>query len=437
MILIAVGLLAGCSDREAAKRHEALVGLENAIALARTADRGFVPFDQADGEPPISLQAYRNDRNGKVTQALEVLSRDAPADQRASVKRLLSGYHSSDARYQTRDAANHWTDLAGRISHLLGRMMTIDRIDHRASILETDETPMLEEVGSELEARRSKQGSLEKKVAQHEASIAELNQQIDDLDRQKQLILLEAAGLRRHAFVEKGQQNLEMQRQAAAVQSEAMKLEKQMQELILDRDGVQDKYRIDREQLALYADSTQWLEEVIEQSRAIQATTQDARQEALDAKANQSELMYQRFEKIHASFNEQVDRQLTEAAEEAAKAASVLGGARGSDLERLAAQMTHLYVITQHIMVCRTYGRSLDLLAARADRLVPQRAGSFRATAQDIHKKRDELVAKADQIDADATELVDGLSDEGMSSQYQRYLTNYRQRVHGEPEPSN
>ena len=431
VILIAVGLFAGCRDADADRRHKAMEDLQHAIELARAADQGFIPVSGVQGDSQLRLQAYRNASIGEVTKALEALSRDVPDAQSGPVKQLLSGYHSSNARYQAREAANQWTELTGRISHLLAHMMAIDRIDRRALILESDETPMLETVGDELDKRDGKRQFLEKSVARQGASISELDKKISELDREKQLILLDAAELRRQAFVEKGQQNLDMQRQAAEVQTEAMKLEKQMQELSLDRDKIQDTYRTDREQLALYAESTEWLEQVIGQAQTRQEASQAAHQEALEQKASQSDRMYQQFEQIHARFNEQVDGRFVEAAEVADRAVSVLSGTRGAHLERLAAHMSQLHVLSQHIMIMTTYGESLKLIAVRADRLVPERAGSFHVTVQDVRKKRDELVAKADVINADANELVEAVSDEDGLSEYRNYLANYHQRIHG------
>ena len=438
--LMILGVLPGCSDREAAKRRQWQKNLEARSGDIQRIEKGYVPHEQQfKGGQWLDLQTHRQDQVAVLIPNLQSLARDADRRQKPGAKSLLADYCLSTARHGARRAIAAWGSVGNESAMLISQMASVGQADRRARSLDIDDTPILATLGEEKQRRDDQLGEYQKLVAEAQRLVDQMNERIVDLGVQKDQTLQQAGDLRKQAFVLKGAEQMALYRRETDLQIQAARFEKQVQDLRLKRDLVQSSLKIDQQQLELYRSSKKWLTKQIETITQQQMQLRKLHDSALKRKDELAGELQTQFAKVQADYDAQVDKVSDGAVGMAGRAVKEIGNpprGRGEFmLDKLTAQVTLLHVITQQVVIAGSYGRTLDLLARQAQRLELSSANSLRETADQVRRKQRELAAKAEEVAADANETgrhLEGDRDEQVTkaaTAQRSHISTYQDRI--------
>ncbi len=445
MLMVAVLLslwAVGCADPAAVQQSKLIKDLEKALAEAEQAQFGYVPASAKDADGnTMRLQDYRQQKIASVIPKLTALAGKETGDQRTSVRRLLADCHASAARFALREALTVWSELGRQSTDLVSRMALVAATGGRSDVLAGDESPLANRLHERKSQLESDLRDHREKANQAGEAIAELDGDLGELNAEKDQLWQQVSDHRKAGFTAEGEAQLAIFREAADVETKANRVEKEVQKLQLRKDLIESGLRIEQRQVEINEASIKWIEQQLDASAQRAA---DARQEQEKSQADMQSAaaaFHEQFNAIQTRVGGVLDEHFQAATGHVEKAVRTFESERSRDpdvkLHRLTMMLTHLYVLTQRIMVAGDYGRTLSLLADESERMELDFAGSMREAAKQLAATQDELIAAAagvqEAADALADEVIDqtgeGSVEQTAAAKQKEHVANYLKRI--------
>lgn len=397
--LALAGVLCGC-DQTASQFAEAQQYLDAALDKVNNAERGFTSSGGQD------LQAYRQTVLASAIPDLKrVISTGVP-QQQVAASRLHAQIDASAARSDTRKAVTVYAELANELASSVTYLLAVDRATVRAADFDRnlDEIIARYEADSEQDAEQREVLSAEVETLREE--LEGMVNIIDDLHDQADQAFAESQKLREEAFVATGEQRYELEESAAQAELRANKASTEADKMEAQADAVRARLALVQAQVQLktqdIADLAVQVEEVQQREQADRESREKAlaeREEAAEVLTSKLDQLFDRYEKevrdpLEAA-HEQMDQAvgMLESAVSRAGANQELRGDVNSDL--LSAQIAKINILTEHALLAADFAGKLNVFAADADRLLPERAEKITGLIDALTARQAELRTEA------------------------------------------
>jgi len=452
-MMIGASLLVGCVDEQAANRRAVRKQFMEVMKLIATADQGYVPNGQeieiqlTVGNKQITetrsdLQAFRQQvLTDSAKQLQEILEIGSPS-QTTSARRVLGDVYASQARYSLLQAMTSWAALADQSASLISYLESVDWADSRVRRFDTDERPLLTEYQKDQQAYQGKIKDFAQQITQLGHQIRKLNDKIETLNNKSEEAAQKAQALQGLALVTTDgdkQYNLYNQastadRKANIASTTALKLG-----VLLDIQNSELALLVKRHLIA--QDAIKTLDKQIAAAKKRQGRL--PYKQALSQKTQAITKLIAVLNQITSDYTSLVENRLEFAAEKMNDAMDQIDLPNSGQVDRLAqieqlgrmCDMTH--VLTEHVLVSGSHGKTLAVIASQTNRLIPDQAAMTMDMAQQMYVKQKDLIQLVKQIISDATascnQLSRGLADSDPRAQLPKEqmqrLESYRRQI--------
>jgi hypothetical protein len=457
-LVLLLSVLPACDDERAAQIEQSRAEFETALATYREADRGIVPAAPGaePGRTALDLQGYRQQQLQKAAEALKGTLAQGTDSQKVAAYRLLADTAASSARHHATEAMQAWAALEPRTSNLLEMLLAVDRANARVNAF--DAGP-----GEALLAELNKaKAAAQERVQLHEATIAKLRPVIDDLaaqvakfDKASQESKAQAAQLSTQAFTSSGDQQVSLYERADKAERAAASAEAEGRNVGVRLEVSNSELAIASRQLELAKEALTNVQKQIADAEGAQAELRGQREEALRARQEAAAALKASQEAVAADYQAQVVQPFQRAIEEGQQAVKHLSEAltrapgnqgRSVQADLLAKQVALADIMLQRVIANAGYGKVLSVLAAQAQRLMPD-STSFATDAKDVAAAGDEAASQTQQQISEALGLAAELGGSPdatdpattFANEQSESLDQYKQRlaeVRGEAAPA-
>ncbi|MFA9477472.1 hypothetical protein ACERK3_04105 [Phycisphaerales bacterium AB-hyl4] len=412
--LFALAPLVGCDEQ---RQGSAQRQLDAAVATINEAQLGFV----SDVEES-NLAEHRLETLGQAANNLRAVITDGDRDQQVIARRLLADIHATATQGMLRDAGREDAALRLRAGSIITQLGAYELANARVRRFDRDDALMIEQLNEEI---REQRGSREQTQQRRERVAGELEQlreqrqqlrdQIDDAHGQ-------ARDLRDQAFVAEGDEQYELEEEAAQL---VLRAEKQAAEA----EQLEGQITIGEADLLLADQRIELIDSLVEELRdQVQkvegqtAQTADWRDEAEADRNEAFETLREEFEQLieayHASVRdryERVSERADEAADQASQAAQMASGRErpAARAELLARQGDQIRAFVNHADAISGLGLVLGIVVERVEATQPDAVRPFEEGFSDLVDRQERLAEEAELLIDAALELADELLGEG------------------------
>lgn len=447
--IVALAMLAGCSDQSAQQEANQVKLLDDALALIHQAEQGYVPKQGADRfDPPedqfrkIELQAYRQNKLSQAIGRLQPLTKGESNLQWITVlaNRLLADAHTASARDMSRDAMADWSALANRCVTLLSYAGSINQAQSRL-ILCGDESHLVDAMNDDLKKTRHQLDDQRSAADRKKEQIDQLNQSIVDLDVKRDQTVAEARQLTEQAYLVQGHEKQDLENQAAETEMVAYKYGSQAQQIVVHRDRYDLELMMLEEEIRLTEELDASISQQIDKATKRQQNSQRLADAARQDQNEVAKLLDEEFGQIKTTYRQTVEQPLASAAEAVGSAITALeaaeGKVRGKDKEDiqhelLAKQVAKIHILSDDFISSGSFGRTIGLLAVSASSSRNLDVTSYDSEYAKLVTRQSHLASEAANLAKEANQLAESLADPGTDpfvDHHREYLAQYKNEI--------
>lgn len=410
--------LAACNDPTAQQHAQARAELDRALALIHEANQGFVPDIVAD--KPIDLESFRYSKYEQALPLLEKVISTAAPDLVGPAQSLAADLYAATARHHVDQAKAGWASLSLPLAKSTALLLAIESYSDRAELFDVNQSPLLSQLnGYENDANRQLQ-PLQDKLKSHEQAIAAMENQQAALKSEATALLKDSQSAQDRAFLTTGAEKLKLEDLSTELTAKADTVQAQIEQL-----GV--KLELFNAEASILRTQTQALGESIsalnDQTRSIsdrEAQMHALAKAALADRDKTADELVNEVQQIIQGFADNVEGNITQAAQAWERSQQLTqaaaASAKSSD-DRQTQQMLQLsrlgdkvYMTNLYTQVLGSYGDTFARMAARANRVIPQRAPLFAQVMQSAVARQNEMIESARAAINDAATLASGLA---------------------------
>lgn len=453
-VLVSVTFCVGCVDEDAAGRRKVHGEFLDVMALIATADQGYVPIgdeievrvkvgDQEVVEERRDVEAFRQKVLAQAAQKLQAIVKKGSETQKISARRVLADVYASQSRYVQRQAMATWASIAARSATLMSYLGSVDRADARVRLFDTDEQPLLGQLNKDRQATEVRIDELDQEIRQRQGHIETVAAQMRKLNDRSEQASQQAQNLHGKALVSpKLAKQYELYDQSAKINRRANRDSAAAQTHGVELDVIQSELALLVEQQRIEQQAIQILDNQIAAGRKRQARLPYKQATAEKVEAIEELVFF--LGKITSNYRRDVEGELeratnkmNDAIDQVADSSLGVDDDQAIQIERLGHMTDMAHVLTEHIVLAGSHGRTLNAIVQQSERLMPSQSSDFFSEAQRVYLKQRNLIETAKRIIIDAAAGCDQLSrgmPEGdplvrLAKQQAERLEGYRQRI--------
>lgn len=423
LLLIAVLLIAGGCDQEAARQQQGRKQFDEILAALRDVELGYVsasPEEVVADNPKDpaahrqSMELFRQEQLKKTFVILQPIlenGNDYTVEQQVDARRLAADIYTSSARFQMRQLNDSWTNLSARSVVMMSYLVAVGRNQSLAQNMQIDDKPLIEQIKKtlrdttvELEKREKEATQVTSKADEFKKSIAELKKQIDALDAQAQK-------LKSDAFVAKGKEKYKLLDDASSIARQAAILDARRQVDQAQLENINAQKAMLTEQIDFSLEFIDSLERQIEDATKRQKLGEEqtirAKQEMTDAEQR----FLDEFNAVVEQFSTVVYPQFAQVNSEMDRALGMLNKAHGLasgedrqmiEIELLSKEVAALNMQTSMSMIINDMGNKYQQILNRATKgkhtLMADRKATFQSAYEDMQRKQTGINQQAQKL---------------------------------------
>ncbi|MEX1015249.1 MAG: hypothetical protein WDZ31_00785 [Phycisphaeraceae bacterium] len=422
---MALAPLAGCGEepRSAAQRH-----LDAAIHTVSQAQYGFVP----EGED-MPLADYRLQTLEQAVSDLQQVIDQGTREQQIAAQSMLADIHAAAARAHRREAGDQFAALSKRSGSVLSHLAAYERAHGRVARLDRDRALLREQINEEIREQRTRHEQLQSRREQLQEEREDLQARQDALQEDVDTAQARARQLRDQAFVAEGDEQYDLEEEAAQLLLEGEKQAIEAEQLGIQIDLVQTDLTLTEQQLASIDKLVEDLQAQVEE---VQTQTQQMTDRRAEAEADRTEaldVLRNEYEQLTQAYQSAVRSRFEDARQRAGQATDQVGQTPDRTAQ-LARRVEQSQILADQIAAIGSLGQVLQVVVDRVEQVQPEQARAFSNSLAELIEQQYRLMEQAEQtLDAARTaadELAGSGGDTGaFAQQQQARLDAHRERI--------
>jgi predicted nucleic acid-binding Zn-ribbon protein len=412
-------LITGGCDQESARQNQGQANFEKVLKLLHDTEIGYVIAneDEVKGSSGNreSTGLYRQKQLNAAFVALDPIIKEGTDNQKIDAYRLAADIYTSSARYQTRQMMDQWTTVSTRSVVMMSYLVAVGRSQSLAKNKFIDDGKLIAQIKKtlrdttvDLEKNEKQADKVNEEIKTHKKNMDDLQKQIDTLNTQSQQI-------KSKAFVAKGPGKYKLLDDASAVARQAAILDARRQVEEAQLANLNSRRTMMTEQIDFTLEFMDSLERQIEEATQRQKANEDQHAKAADDLTNREQKFIDEFNKITASFSDDIvskfkdiDGEITRSLDMLSKARALASGTEQQliDIELLVKQVSALDMQSSMIMVLHDMGDKYQQVLKCASEgkypVMADRRTTFQSSYEVIQRKQLELIQKADELTSQA-----------------------------------
>lgn len=421
LLLIAIMFLIGGCDQQSTKQAQGRMQFQEVLSALREVELGYVLVSDDDekagieGQTPEthreSMGIFRQKQLAKTFKLLQPILSSGTAQQQVDAQRIASDIYTSSARFQMRLMMDEWSALSQRTVVMMSYMVAVGRSQSLAQNILIDDGKLIKQINKtlrdttvELEKREKEATQVDALNKEHQKTIADLQKQIDALNKQAQ-------DLKAKAFVTKGKEKYKLLDDSSAVSRQSAILDARRQVEQAQLANVNARRAMLAEQIDFtlefmnslerqIKDVTKRQEQNADQQDRYKQNLTDAENKFMDEFNEIAERFTKRVFPHFAQINGDMDMALNMLRD----AHKIAAGDRQQllEIEILSKEVAALNMKTTMSMIMQDIGNKYQRVLTRATngkhKLMADRRATFQSAYQDMQGKQMAITQQAESL---------------------------------------
>lgn len=452
VLLLALTLVAACSDADAVKRQAATADYEAAMAEFKQVASGFVADPDAAKTAP-DLIAHIDSKLDPVQDQLEKVKTAHASTlsdaQMSGVLQALSDIHAARARLLAREARVNSITVDEKSMKLQGAVAEMEAASALMQHATRDDTLVREKLEPEKQNKTSELSRFTKEQSDLQSQIDQVQGRIDQLNEKRDALLAKEQQLRQNGFVKTGdeQYNLYIEadktlREAGKVYNDIQKIEQTELEPLLSKKRVVDR------QVETTQASVDQINEALAEMGTASSDAATTREDARKERDSAADAVKAAYEELKSTYMTSVADKLAESSSEMNTSVELLdqaiGRADGALRPKLEMELAQRHgeatsIMSHYVTVMGAFGKTVAVLQQNAERSGVEQSSTFQQEYATVATRHASVLSEAKETTDKAQEYINGLvTDSGENVapvlRNQSDIVNQRKNTFSAPE---